>query len=248
VIGWLVTTETKEHTKLLPIKIHIADDHNIFRDGLRLLLESEPHFIVVGESSDGDETLKAMARSTPDVLLLDANMPTCHGLQVLKELSTSRTNVRTILLTAEIEKQQIVEGLLLGAMGVVIKDSTPSLLFKAIRTVVSGQYWIGRDSVNDIIRMLRDLRTSLRKDQLKHKFGLKPRELEIISALVAGDTNKDIARRLFLSEQAVKHHLTNIFNKVGVSQRVELALFAMKHNLINHETCEPEPERFPSVV
>jgi DNA-binding NarL/FixJ family response regulator len=162
-------------------------------------------------------------------------MPRVHGLEALKDLTTSGTTVRIILLTAEIQKPQIVEALLLGASGLVMKDTATHLLFKAIRTVMSGQYWIGRDSVKDIIQTLRELAFFIRTERRKSNFGLTPRELEIVRAISSGETNKDIARRFSISEQTVKHHLTNIFNKVGVSQRLELALFALSHNLMEVE-------------
>jgi DNA-binding NarL/FixJ family response regulator len=223
-------------------KILIADDHTIFRDGLRCLLETQPQFVVVGECSNGAETVTAVARLKPDILLLDLHMPRLHGLEVLKELSALAIPVRTILVIAEIEKQQMVEALLLGASGVVMKDTSPQLLFKAISTVIEGQYWIGRESVTDIIQTLREMASSVRNEQRKHMFGLTSRELEIVSALAEGETNKDIARRLSVSEETVKHHLTNIFNKVGVSQRLELVLFAIRHNLINSQPLQDPPK------
>ena len=229
-----------EHTRREsePVRILLADDHPIFREGLRSLLEMEPRFIVVGELSDGDEVLDAAAQLRPDILLLDLNMPRVHGLRVLKDLTTSRNPVRIIVLTAEIQKPQIVEALLLGASGLIMKDTTTQLLFKAIRTVMSGQYWIGRESVNDIIQTLRDLALGIRNERRKDDFGLTARELEVVRALSSGDTNKDIARRFCISEQTVKHHLTSIFGKVGVSNRLELALFALSHNLMGDELDE----------
>ena len=136
----------------------------------------------------------------------------------------------------------MVEALLLGASGVVMKDTSPQLLFKAISMVMEGQYWIGRESVTDIIQTLREMASSVRNEQRKHMFGLTTRELEIVSALAEGETNKDIARRLSVSEETVKHHLTNIYNKVGVSQRLELVLFALRHNLISNEPPQAPPK------
>jgi DNA-binding NarL/FixJ family response regulator len=241
-LGSTLAENDKISNQFRTTRILIADDHNIFRDGLRCLLETQPQFVVVGDCSDGAEAVTAVARLKPDILLLDLQMPRLHGLEVLKELSALSMRVRTILVIAEIEKQQIVEALLLGASGVVMKDTSPQLLFKAISMVMEGQYWIGRESVTDIIQTLREMASSVRNEQRKHMFGLTTRELEIVSALAEGETNKDIARRLSVSEETVKHHLTNIYNKVGVSQRLELVLFALRHNLISNEPPQAPPK------
>lgn len=216
-----------------PIRILIADDHALFRDGLRRLLEVEPDFRVVGEAADGAEAVEATGRLRPDVLLLDLAMPRLPGLETLRELGAAGTPVRIILLTAAIEKAQIVQALQLGARGVVLKDSATQLLLKCIRTVVAGEYWVGREGVADLVSALRDLLPASRQEARQKTFGLTPRELEIVAAVVSGSTNKDIARELAISEDTVKHHLTNIFDKTGVSNRLELALFAVSKNLVS---------------
>ena len=214
------------------IRILVADDHPIFRDGLRKLLEAEADFRVIGEASDGQEAVKLAHELKPDVLLLDLAMPRQPGLDALRELSAAATPVRTILLTVAIEKAQLVEALQLGARGVVLKETSTELLLKSIRSVVAGQYWVGREAVTDLVRVLRDLIPAAGEEAKKKAFGLTPRELEIVSAIVLGYTNKDIARKFTISEDTVKHHLTNIFDKVGVSNRLELALFSIEHRLV----------------
>jgi DNA-binding NarL/FixJ family response regulator len=213
-------------------RILIADDHPIFRDGLRKLLEAEPDFKVIGEASDGQEAVKLAQELKPDVLLLDLAMPRQPGLDALRELASSATPVRTVLLTVAIEKAQLVEALQLGARGVVLKETSTELLLKSIRSVVAGQYWVGREAVTDLVRVLRELIPAAGEEAKKKAFGLTPRELEIVSAIVLGFTNRDIARKYSISEDTVKHHLTNIFDKVGVSNRLELALFAIEHRLV----------------
>jgi len=138
------------------VRLVIADDHTIFRDGLRRLLESEPEFQVVGEAADGTEAIAMIQQVKPDILLLDLAMPKMPGLETLRELSTSGSPVRVILLTAAIEKRQIVEALQMGARGVVMKDSATQLLLKSIRTVMNGQFWVGREAVGDMVQYLRD--------------------------------------------------------------------------------------------
>ncbi len=216
-----------------PIRIMIADDHPLFRDGLRKLLESEPGFEVVGEASNGNEAVKLAQEITPDILLLDIAMPEISGMEALRLLATAALPVRTILLTAAIEKRQIVEALQIGARGVVLKESATQLLFKGIRSVMAGQYWVGRENVSDLVKYLQDLMPPPGSGRKKN-FGLTPRELEVVSAIVAGYTNKDIAEKFSISEQTVKHHLTNIFDKLGVYNRLELAIFAIDNRLVEN--------------
>jgi two-component system nitrate/nitrite response regulator NarL len=210
----------------------IADDHPIFRDGLRRLLEAEPDLKVIGEARDGAEAVKLARQLKPDIMLLDLAMPKHPGLEALRELSTGGANsVRVILLTAAAEKKEIVEALQLGARGVVLKDSATQLLLKAIHTVMAGEYWVGRESVSNLVQYLRTLVQASGEDAKQKKFGLTPRELEIVSAVVAGFANKEIAEYFRISEDTVKHHLSNIFDKLGVSTRLELALFAVNQSL-----------------
>jgi DNA-binding NarL/FixJ family response regulator len=214
------------------IRIVIADDHPIFRDGLRRLLEAEPGLKVIGEASDGSDAVKLARQLKPDVMLLDLAMPRQPGLEALRDLSTGGANgVKVILLTAAAEKHQIVEALQLGARGVVLKDSATQLLLKSIHTVMAGEYWVGREAVSNLVQYLRMQMQASNEESRQKKFGLTPRELEIVSAVVAGYSNKEIAEYFKISEDTVKHHLSNIFDKLGVSTRLELALFAVNQGL-----------------
>jgi len=197
------------------------------------MLEAEPDLKVIGEACDGAEAVKMARQLKPDILLLDLAMPRMPGLEALREMSSGPANnsVRVILLTAAAEKKQIVEALQLGARGVVLKDSATQLLLKSIHTVMSGEYWVGRESVSNLVQYLRNLVQSFGEESKQKKFGLTPRELEIVSAVVAGYSNKEIAEYFKISEDTVKHHLSNIFDKLGVSTRLELALFAVNQAL-----------------
>jgi two-component system, NarL family, nitrate/nitrite response regulator NarL len=217
---------TKAQTRIL-----IADDHPIFRDGLKRLLEAERGFRVIGEACDGVEAVSLVHQLKPEILLLDLAMPRRPGLEALRELSTQSLSARVILLTAAVEKEQIVEALQLGARGVVLKDSATQILLKAIHAVMNGEYWVGRESVSNLVQYLRALVDSSTAASRQKRYGLTPRELDIISAVVAGYANKEIAEHFKISEDTVKHHLSNIFDKLGVSTRLELALFAVNQSI-----------------
>ena len=214
-----------------PVRIAVADDHAMFRDGLKRLLEAEPGLRVIGEASDGAEAVKLARRTKPDILLLDLAMPKHPGLEALRELSSQAINTRIVLLTAAIEKNQIVEALQLGARGVVLKDSATQVLLNAIREVMRGQYWVGRETISNLMQYLQSMTASAPPPPATKRFGLTPREMEVVSAIVAGYTNKDIASHFNISEDTVKHHLSKIFDKLGVSTRLELALFAVNQSL-----------------
>src|SRR5438445_815214 len=158
------------------VRIVIADDHPIFRDGLRRLLEAEADLKVLGEASDGAEAVKLVRQLKPDILLLDLAMPKHPGLEALRDLSLPGTStpVRVILLTAAAEKGQIVEALQLGARGVVLKDSATELLLKAIHTVMAGEYWVARQSVSNLVQYLQSLLQASGEDARQKKFGLTP--------------------------------------------------------------------------
>ena len=214
-----------------PVRLVIADDHPLLRDGLRRLLEAQPDHKVIGEASDGAEAVTLVRQLKPDILLLDLAMPKMSGMEALRELSTpaNALPVRVILLAAAIEKMQISEALQLGARGVVLLDSPTQVLLNAIQTVIAGEYWVLREPI--LKPCLRTLKREARRKVRQKKFGLTPRELEIVSAVVGADSGKEIAEYLKISEDEVKHHLSNIFDKLGVSTRLELALFAVNNGI-----------------
>jgi len=214
------------------ISIVISDDHALFREGLRKLLEAEPGMRVVGEAVDGEETLRIVGEVKPHVLLLDLSLPRLNGLEVLAELGKVGAQTRTIMLTAAIEREQVIEALQLGVRGIVLKHSALQLLLKCIRCVNEGQFWVGQESVSDLIHALRRMKPSHSASSATRTYGLSSREMEVIALIVAGYTNKDLARELGISENTAKHHLTNIFDKLGVSNRLELVLYAVDHGLV----------------
>ncbi len=211
------------------IRVVIADDHSIVREGLKLILSIDNELEVVGMGADGQEALELSVQLKPDILLLDVDMPRMTGLEALRNLADRECPVKVVVLTASIENKQIVEALQLGARGVIRKETPPRVLLKCIHSVFEGQYWLGQDAFSDLVRGLQSLAPMTTENA---RFGLTARELKVISAVLEGDTNKAIAERLAISEQTVKNHLTNIFNKLGLSNRLELALFAAKNRLL----------------
>jgi DNA-binding NarL/FixJ family response regulator len=158
-------------------------------------------------------------------------MPKVNGMEVLKALQEANSKVRTILLSGAVEGEEITRAFELGARGVVLKDSATTQLFQCIRAVMDGQYWIGKHSVIDLAGIMKQHRTMEKKAPPKH-YGLTPREMEVVTAAVSGCSNKEIATQFSISEQTVKHHITSIFDKLGVYNRLELTLFAFHHGLI----------------
>ena len=215
------------------IRILIADDHTIFRDGLKTLFAREPEFKVMGEAGNGAEAVELVAKLRPDILLLDLLMPKLNGMEVLSALSDAHASVKTIMLSGALEGDEVGKAFELGARGLVMKDSATSLLFKAIRTVMAGQYWIGKQSVANLVQTLKQCRTAAKSVPPKN-YGLTPRQMEIIRAVVSGYPNKEIAAQFKISEQTVKHHITSIFDKLGVYNRLELTLFVFHHGIVEN--------------
>ncbi|MBI4886770.1 MAG: response regulator transcription factor [Acidobacteria bacterium] len=207
-----------------PVRIAIADDHQIFRDGLRRLLESEPGFEVVAEAADGIEAVRVTRETRPDVLLLDVTMPHMTGIETLADPDVGSTCV--ILLTAAIDPSDLLRAVELGARGVVLKESATRQLIEGIHEAMEGKLLIGPEIAEHLAQAVRRA-----GGPRARPYGLTPREAEIVEAIAAGDSNREIATRLDISLQTVKHHLTSVFDKTGTSTRLELALFAIRNGL-----------------
>ena len=211
------------------MRILVADDHAIFRDGLRRLLEGSDDVSIVGEASNGNECIKMLAKLKPDILLLDLRMPEKDGLGVLEEINFDSMATRVIVLTAAEDDRDVVRAMRLGARGVVLKQSASDLLLKSIRKVSDGEIWLDNRMTAEVIDAFKK---SSEAGQRREKPLLSDREKEIVQLVAQGFRNREIGEKLFISEQTVKNHLHNIFDKLGVPDRLELALYAIHHRLI----------------
>jgi two-component system, NarL family, nitrate/nitrite response regulator NarL len=219
---------TDQQGKPTPIRVVLVDDHGIFRAGLEMLFEKQPDLELVGQAEDGESALPMIRQLKPDVLLLDLALPKRSGMDVLADLHHLESPVKTIILTAAIDRKKTVEAVQLGARGLVLKEATSELLFKAIRSVMAGEYWVDRGRVSELAEALY---TSVREPVTapsQNSFRMTPRERQIVAAVLSGYSNRDIAQKLSISGQTVKNHLTQIYDKVGVSSRLELALCVSK--------------------
>ena len=208
----------------------MADDHAVFRDGLRKLLEGADEILVVGEASNGNQCIKMLDKFKPDILLLDLRMPEKDGLAVLTEVNFESLPTRVIVLTAAEDDRDVVRAMRLGARGVVLKQSASDLLLKSIRQVHEGEIWLDNRMTAEVIDAFKK---SAESGQRREKPLLSDREKEVVQLVAQGFRNREIGEKLFISEQTVKNHLHNIFDKLGVSDRLELALYAIHHKLVD---------------
>jgi two-component system, NarL family, nitrate/nitrite response regulator NarL len=217
------------------VRVLIADDHPVVRVGVRNILAGESAIQVIGEAGDGEEALDQTTRLSPDILLLDIAMPRLSGFDVMRRIVADAPEVKIILLTASISTQQTMEALKAGARGVILKNSLTEHMTEALLAVKLGNYWIDGKRVINLTTAMHELSEKAAKSGHK-TYGLTPREMEVVGCIVEGCSNKDIAKQFKLSEETVKRHLSNIFDKTGVSTRLELAMFAIAHELLTPDS------------
>ncbi len=218
-------TKSKEHVK--KIRLLIADDHPIFRDGLRKLLSLEEDFQVVGEAQDGKEVVDLVLKQQPDILLLDLKMPGMNGIGALEALGDKAKKTKVIVLTASEDEAAVLRAMRMGTAGVVLKQTATDLLIKSIRKVHEGEIWLDSRMTTAVMKEFSQPAPAAEPA----KAVLSTREREVVGLVCQGFRNKEIGQKMFISEQTVKNHLHNIFDKLGVSDRLELALLAIHKKL-----------------
>lgn len=211
----------------MSIKILIADDHLMVREGLKQLLELDGDIKVISEASDGLECLDLLNHIRPDVLLLDINMPKMNGLEVLQEIRKQKMNIKVLVLTIHNEVEYLLRAVDIGINGYILKDSESSVLKKAIFAVHNGETYI-QPSLSPLLNS-KMIDRDVDKEKIK---SLTRRELDVLKLLAEGLFNKEIAFKLDISERTVKNHVSNIFKKIDVADRTQAAVFAIRNNLI----------------
>lgn len=212
----------------MPIKIILADNHPFILDGVEHLFRSVKDFKVVARCLDGEETLRAVRRHKPDILILDFKLPGKDGFAVLRELKKEKLPTRVVILTAGLEDDQLAEAVRLGVRGLVLKEMAPKLLVQCIRQVHAGELWLEKRSVSNALEKLLQREAGQREAAQR----LTPREIEIVKQVAAGLRNTEIAKRLFISEGTVKMHLHNIYQKLGVDSRTKLTRYAQEKGFV----------------
>lgn len=211
----------------MSVKVMIADDHSMIREGLKQLLELEGDFEVIEEACDGVDCLEKLFKVKPDILLLDINMPNMNGLEVLEKLKEKKIKVKVLVLTVHNEVEYLLKAVDIGINGYLLKDSESAELKKAILSVVGGEDYIQPS----LIPVLNAKMIDRNKDSEKIE-KLTKREIEVLKLLAVGMYNKEVAENLGISERTVKNHVSSIFKKLGVADRTQAAVFTIRNNLI----------------
>ena len=212
----------------MTVQIVICDDHPIVLAGLESLFRLEPDFQVVARCVNGEEALAAVRQHNPDIIVLDLHIPRGDGLEIMRVLRREKLPTKVVMLTAELEEDEIVEALRLGVRGVVLKELAPQLLVECIRKVQAGEQWLDKQLSNWALEAL------LRRESAGRagSGNLSPREIEIVRMVVGGLRNRELAERLGVSEGTIKIHLHNIYKKLKVHSRLELVLHAQANKLV----------------
>ncbi|NLE43774.1 MAG: response regulator transcription factor [Chloroflexi bacterium] len=236
------------------IALFVVDDHPVFRHGLRNVLALQDDIEVVGEASDGDAALEQIPVVHPDVVLMDINLPTINGLQATRQLRTLCPGVRVIMLTAYDDEEQVYHSVRAGASAYHAKDVAPDRLVEVIRCVSQGLYVIGEKVLDEdgigrwLLEEFRRFGGDIISTAAEFLSPLSEREMEILELVIEGMSNKEIAYHLGISHQTVKNHMTAILSKLGVADRTQAAVYALRHGWVPLQEERGRDRRFPSIL
>jgi DNA-binding NarL/FixJ family response regulator len=213
------------------VRILIAVSHKLFQEGLRLILNSEESFEIVGMVNNGLRAVDEITELQPDIVLLDISLPEVNGIEVISIIKKKYPDIKSLMITHDRDEQLIIKAIRAGAKGYLSKNTSVSDLIKAIQVVCQDEFWVQRKLVSQFINS--DFSENVgAEDQQQNKLtALTPREQDVLRSLVKGSTNKEIAKELFISEKTVKSHLNQVFKKMNVSRRLEAILSAIKAGL-----------------
>lgn len=211
----------------MAIKVMLADDHSLIREGIKQLLEFDGSIEVIAQAADGLECLSVLSSVSPDVLLLDINMPNMNGLDVLSELKRKRNKMKILILTVHNEVEYLMKAMDMNVDGYILKDSGSAELREAIQKVYSGEQYIESSMIPALNS--RVINRDIDKEKIE---SLTKREVEILKQIAGGRFNKEIADSLDITERTVKNHISNLFKKIDVNDRTQAAVFAIRNNLV----------------
>lgn len=209
------------------IKLILVDDHDLIREGLNRILSFEDDLLILGEAKNGKEGLELIKDLTPDIVLLDINMPIMDGIETLKNIKKYNKEIKVVMLTVENDRRTINEAIDIGADAYVLKESAGSEITNAIRLINSGEKYIDKALVKIIFS---DIKNNFNREKTVLD-SLTDRELNVLFEISTGLRNKEIAEKLFLSEKTIKNYVTNVFRKIGVEDRVQATIFAINNNV-----------------
>jgi two-component system nitrate/nitrite response regulator NarL len=222
-----------------PIRVLLVDDHALFRRGLVNLLRSQSDFEVVGEAEDGQEALEKARALMPDIILMDIAMPKCDGLKATRLIQHEMPHAKIVMLTVSDQEQTVYEAIKTGAVGYLLKDLEPDLLYGLVRSVAAGQVAISPAIAGKLLRDLTEGRGA--SVPARPRQVITPREKEVLELVVTGLANKEIAHRLGISESTVRNHLHNILDKLHLQNRVQLAMYASREGLVDQQDLPSPP-------
>lgn len=211
------------------IRVMIADDHAMVRQGLKTIIELEDDIEVVSQAANGEQAVLLARQDKPDIILMDINMPVLNGLQAIKILKEENSNCKIIVLTLHQDREYLFRTIQLGCEGYVLKDAESSVLIEAIRNVYREQTYIQPNMTGELVKEYN--RITLIEQDSSISRSLTNREIEVLKLIAEGLINKEIAKTLYISEKTVKNHISNIFKKLDVNDRTQAAIYAFKHNI-----------------